>query len=133
MSELADLLSRELAPGVYLWTSPADVADVQAEVEEAGWRFVHLETEDVTDKRSFLDRAAAAFGFPDWFGRNWDAFADSLGDVCSDEGTLVLWEGAAPFEQADERSFAVAHEVLRERAESELGGRFAVLLRPAGY
>lgn len=98
-------------------------------MEQAGWRFVHLDTSDVEDKAGFLDRAAAAFGFPGWFGRNWDALADSLSDVRSDTGTVVLWDGWASFARADEQTFGVALGIVRERAESRLGGGFIVLMR----
>ena len=129
MSELARLLADELAPGVYPWESDAAEEDVRAEVEEAGWTFVHLATADVMDKAAFLDRAAAAFGFPGWFGRNWDAFRDSLGDVRAETGTLVLWDGWDEFARADEEAFAIGLELVRERAEGGDGSPFAVLLR----
>ncbi len=102
---------------------------MRREVEEAGWRFVHLDTSGVEDKPGFLDRAAAAFAFPNWFGRNWDALADSLGDVRSDTGTLVLWDGWTTFARTNEQPFGVALDIVRERAESPLGGPFVVLMR----
>lgn len=36
-------------------------------------------TKDETDE-SFFDKIARAFNFPDWFGKNWDAFHDLLDD-----------------------------------------------------
>lgn len=102
---------------------------MQREVEQAGWRFVHLDTSDVADKSGFLDRAAAAFGFAGWFGRNWDAFADSLSDVRSETGTVVLWDGWSSFARADEQAFGVALEIIRERAEIQLDDPFVVLMR----
>ena len=90
---------------------------------------VHLDTTGVGDKTGFLDEAAAAFGFPGWFGRNWDAFADSLGDVRAERGTLVLWDGSGDFAAANEEQLAVALEILRDRSESTLGGAFGVLVR----
>ena len=87
-------------------------------------------TADVRSKAALLDRAAAAFGFAGWFGRNWDAFRDSLGDVRAERGTLVLWDGWDEFARADE-------EALRDRPRascaSGAGGgdtaSLAVLLR----
>jgi RNAse (barnase) inhibitor barstar len=129
VSELEEVLAGRREPGVYEWSAAASVADVQDEVEHAGWRFVHLDTSTAADKSGFLDRASAAFGFPGYFGRNWDAFADSLSDVRSDPGTLVLWEGWSAFAGTDEQQFAVALDIMRERAESRVGGSFAVLMR----
>lgn len=129
MSELARLLAGDLAPGVYAWSSRVTAADVRREVEAAGWSFVHLDTTGVEDKAGLLDAAAVAFRFPEWFGRNWDAFADSLGDVRSEHGTLVLWDGSDDLATTNEEQLAVALEILRERCESPLGRPFAVLVR----
>jgi hypothetical protein len=129
MSELRPLLSGEHEPGVYAEPTTSPAAEVRREVEDAGWRFVHLDTAQVADKLSFLDRAAAAFAFPAWFGRNWDAFADSLADVRSARGTVVLWDGWRQFAQTDDQSFGVALDILRQRSESASGGVFVVLLR----
>ena len=129
MSELASLLADALPPGVYPCESDAGEDDVRAEVEEAGWTFVHLATAGVEDKAAFLDRAAASFGFAGWFGRNWDAFRDSLGDVRAERGTLVLWDGWDEFARVDEEAFAIALELMRERAEGGDGSPLAVLLR----
>jgi RNAse (barnase) inhibitor barstar len=38
---------------------------------------------DVADKSRLMDQLAVAFGFPDWFGRNWDALYDSLVDAAN--------------------------------------------------
>jgi hypothetical protein len=132
VSELAGLLAGRLPPGVYPWQSDAAEEDVRAEVEEAGWTFVHLDTGAVEDKAAFLDRAAAAFGFPAWFGRNWDAFRESLGDVRAERGTLVLWDGSAELARADEETFEIALELVRERAEGTDGTPLAMLLRGLG-
>ena len=50
MSGLARLLAGHTPPGVYHWTSAADVATVQHAAERAGWRFVLLDTWKVEDK-----------------------------------------------------------------------------------
>jgi hypothetical protein len=41
---------------------------------------VTLDLDGVTDKAGLMDRSARALQLPDWFGRNWDALADSLSD-----------------------------------------------------
>ncbi|MBW8704807.1 hypothetical protein MBT84_34945 [Streptomyces sp. MBT84] len=41
---------------------------------------VTLDLDTVDDKAAFMERIAGALGLPDWFGRNWDALADSLTD-----------------------------------------------------
>ncbi|KMS92867.1 MULTISPECIES: barstar family protein [Streptomyces] len=65
---------------------------------------VALDLDGVTDKAGLMDRAARALSLPDWFGRNWDALADSLSDPsvwpaeAEGRGLLVVvrgWEGYA--------------------------------------
>ncbi len=129
MTWLEDVLAGRRPPGFFYWSSHAEAKDVREQVERSGWRFVHLDTSSVRDKRGFLDEAARAFGFPEHFGRNWDALADSLSDVRSSRGTLVLWEGWRPFSETDDGEFAVAVEVLLERTQSHVGGAFVVLAR----
>ena len=129
MIELASVLAGQHGSGLYEWSSRREALDVRDEVECADWRFVHLDTSGVEDKQGLLDVAAVAFAFPEWFGRNWDALADSLADVRSATGVLVLWDGWQALADRDERSFAVAVDILRERAQSELDGTFVVLVR----
>lgn len=39
------------------------------------------ETDEADAKRALLSALAVALEFPPWFGENWDALADALGDV----------------------------------------------------
>ena len=132
MRDLAHVLARGVQPGVYKWPTTEAVAELEEAVDESGWRLVHLDTSTVGDKAGFLDRAAKAFGFPDYFGRNWDALGDSLGDIDDDPGTVIVWDGWSEFAAADKASFDVALDVLRERAGSSEAGRFVVLMQGDG-
>ncbi|MCX4760589.1 barstar family protein [Streptomyces sp. NBC_01275] len=40
-----------------------------------------LDLDGVSDKADLMDRCARDLELPDWFGRNWDALADSLTDL----------------------------------------------------
>jgi len=42
---------------------------------------VRIDLDGCADKVEFLERTAAALGFPAWFGGNWDAFFDCLADL----------------------------------------------------
>lgn len=48
--------------------------------DAAGRLVVTLDLGGVTDKAGLMDRCARDLALPDWFGRNWDALADSLAD-----------------------------------------------------
>lgn len=93
---LQTLLAGECIPGIYRWTSGPAAADVAVAAAEAGWRSFCLDGSETTGKASFLNACATAFGFPEWFGSNWDALADSLADLSwapAERGYLVLFDG----------------------------------------
>jgi hypothetical protein len=136
MSGLAKVLAGRRPPGVYHWTSSASARDVRHAVEHAHWSFVLLDTCAVEDKVQFLAVSHDSFGFPDWFGHNFDALGDALSDVRpaarDAEGVLVLWDGWGPFARADRHAFDVAVDVFASRVDFERAGPFVVLLRGPG-
>lgn len=129
MSELRALLSKGLRPGVYRWRSDLSTEQVRRGVTAAGWNFVLLDTTLVHDKASFLDVCATAFGLPRWFGRNWDALADSLSDRSTGEPELVLWEGWRELLDQDHDAVDVALQIFAEVANES--GQLRVFLREA--
>ncbi|MEU4197504.1 barstar family protein [Kribbella sp. NPDC026611] len=126
MSSLRALLSAGLRPGVYRWPSDAPVADVRQDVEAAGWGFVLLDTSEVHDKTGFLDLCATAFDLPRWFGRNWDALADSLSDRSTGEPEIVLWTGLQHLLEHDHDTVDVALQIFTE--DTTNSGQLRVLL-----
>lgn len=124
---VTELLAEGLPPGVYRWDSDAAPDVVRREAEQAGWSYTLLDTSDVQDKAGFLDVCATAFDLPRWFGRNWDALADSLGDRGTGEPELVLWEGWKNLLDADHDTVAVALQILTE--DSKESGQLRVLMR----
>ncbi|MEI7967839.1 MAG: barstar family protein [Betaproteobacteria bacterium] len=51
-------------------------------------RVVHLH--GPADKAQLLQAFARSFGFPAWFGDNWDALEEALGDLTPPSAGLVL-------------------------------------------
>jgi RNAse (barnase) inhibitor barstar len=49
---------------------------------------VEIDCGEITDWRSFHDAFRSAFGFPDWYGRNMDAWIDCM--TCLDDRTSRL-------------------------------------------
>jgi RNAse (barnase) inhibitor barstar len=130
MSDLQTLLADGLRPGVYRWHAHKSSADaVRRTVTAAGWTYVLLDTTQVSDKAGFLDVCATAFDLPRWFGRNWDALADSLGDRSTGEPEVVLWEGWRELIDHDHDTVDVALQIFGEDAKES--GQLRVLLREA--
>ncbi|HRV65689.1 MAG: barstar family protein [Actinobacteria bacterium] len=74
---------------------------------------VVLDTRGALDKQSFLTACARSLAFPDYFGHNWDALADSLGEFARERSpVLVVWTGASDLDAADR---ATALEIMSER------------------
>jgi hypothetical protein len=65
------------------------------------------------DKAAFLAAFAGTLGFPDYFGHNWDAFYDCLGDLEGDRKVLLL-RGASAFARAEPEEFGAALDTLAD-------------------
>ena len=98
MSGLAGLLAHHVEPGIYRWHGHFPVEDVRHTVEHAGWCFAEVDGWQHTTKAEFLEAVGKALHFPDYYGQNFDALADCLGDVTAgdSEGWLLLWDGWGP-------------------------------------
>ena len=119
MSDLRTLLADGLRPGVYRWQSDRTPEQVRRDVVAAGWDFVLLDTTEIHDKAGFLDLCATAFDLPRWFGRNWDALADCLGDPDwgpASPGRVILVNGWRHYAKARPDEWETAQEVLESAA-----------------
>ena len=77
---------------------------------------VRIDLAGCTDKACLLARFASALHFPDWFGHNWDALADSLRDLnwMPADGYMLLFEGAGELHHVDEDDFDTLVSILDE-------------------
>ena len=99
-----------------LAASDADV--LCAAAGERGYSCAQADLAGCADKDTFLSRIAEALEFPDWFGRNWDAFFDCLTDLSwlpSRGHVLVLLNSAEMRRDAPE-AFDTAISIMREAA-----------------
>jgi len=55
--------------------------DLRGAAHEAGFAFFEIDFSEVHSKGALLAALAEAIGAPEWFGNNWDALADALGDL----------------------------------------------------
>ena len=110
--------------------------EVESDAEELGWRFVLLDGSDVEDREAFLEACDEAFALPEWFGMNWDALEECLGDLDleSAEGVVVAWTSWGTFAESAPEDFAVALDVLASAARGWAGDGVpgGVLLLGAG-
>ena len=71
------------------------------------------------DKNAFLNAVSGALVFPDYFGRNWDAFYDCLVELehGKGEGLLLVLRDASGFARAEPDEFAAAVDALQDAAD----------------
>jgi hypothetical protein len=107
---------------IALWRDAPD-ADAAAELAALlGWASVWIDVPEGGGRVEFFDTCAAAFGFPDYFGHNWDAFEeclesqefDEVEDLDDADGLLILWSGWADMAESEPEQFAVAIDVFRD-------------------
>jgi hypothetical protein len=107
---------------ITLWR---EAPDADAAVELAAlldWASVVIEVAPGAGRAAFFDACAQAFGFPDYFGHNWDAFEecliaqefDEVEDLDDADGLLILWSGWGDMAEAEPEQFAVAIDVFRD-------------------
>ena len=88
----------------------------------AGRHVVTLDLGRVADKPGLMERCAQALALPDWFGRNWDALADSLGDStvwpapAVEKGLLLVVTGWEPYARTRPEEWQIARDVFAQAA-----------------
>jgi hypothetical protein len=123
------------AAGVHELPPSARPEDVERAAAAAGRRFARADVSGAADKQAFLAALAAALRFPEWFGMNWDALADSLGELWHDEpaGGVLLVDGIDALEAAAPDDLAAAVDVFRDvAADRAARGPRVILLRRGG-
>ncbi|RPE80189.1 barstar family protein [Vulcaniibacterium tengchongense] len=115
--DLRMLLADARHSGVYF----VDARDTEAMAQAAGglgYAVLRIDLAGCADKAALLRRFAAAGGFPDWFGHNWDALADALADLSwkPAAGYLLLVEHAGDWRAAHGEDFDTLLEILGEAA-----------------
>lgn len=125
---LSEVLSGAATAGVYRVPAGTALATIERVAARSGWRVAPVAQPEAADKRSTLSVFKDALGFPEWFGGNLDAFADSLGDVASEPGTLVVWRGAERLAASDPDAYRAMLTILRERSSARGAARLVTLL-----
>ena len=94
MSKLLQRLSDAAKSGVYR-ASRTD--EILAATHGSGLHVARIDLAGAAAKEALLARIAGALQFPQWFGGNWDALEDCLGDLAwlPAAGYVLLFEGAA--------------------------------------
>ncbi len=119
LERYANLLRDTARGGVY-HAPQAARAELLAAAKTSDLSLHSVDLSTVRDKDALLERLAAALEFPDWFGHNWDALADCLGDLSwlRADGHLILLERCDGFRAAHDEDFTTALQVFAAAAEA---------------
>jgi hypothetical protein len=95
-----------------------DAQDLAEAARGLDFAVARIELDGCGDKSAALSAIARGLRFPAWFGANFDALADSLGDMSwlPADGYLLLLEHADAWREADDDNFAMLLDVLNEAA-----------------
>lgn len=129
MGKLTQRLSDASRSGVYRSAGGEEIEDA---VRGTRLDLARVGLDGLEDKEALLARIGEALGFPDWFGGNWDALEDCLGDLSwrPGEGHVLLFAGGGALAADD---LGVLLDVLKSSAAfwAERGRPFfAVFLDP---
>ena len=95
-------------------------------------RLFRIDCRLVRGKAGFLAAAARSMQFPEWFGNNWDAFADCATDLswAPASGYVIVLGDVEQFARHSPNGFETALDILEEAAFywSGLGLAFHILI-----
>jgi RNAse (barnase) inhibitor barstar len=116
---LSDLLKDPKGSGVYLLEKYSSLDDLKKLTVEQGFDFFHLEGRHIQRKDQFLKQAALVLRFPEYFGNNWDAFADCLTDMSWHEtgGFVILYDQFDSLAEHSPREFKMVLDIFKESTE----------------
>jgi RNAse (barnase) inhibitor barstar len=126
-----DILNRlandDLSSGLYHVPATALGADVVDHLDKQAVRVVTVDLSEVGDKRELLAALAKALEFPEWFGGNLDALADSLSEVA--RPIVLELRGARGIATEHRKAWHAVCDVLAETApQYDDEGRFVVIV-----
>ena len=116
MDKLRALLKGERSPGLYRVTTEVNIKELSAVCQEDGFQLFYINGKKVTSKVKFLQAAAEAMNFPEYFGDNWDAFSDCINDLSwlSAAGYILLYSQPDNFAKNDPEEWLIALDVFQE-------------------
>lgn len=133
MDKLLAILNGELSSGIYRVTSAININELSFLCKEYGFQLFYIDGKDVKTKADFFQVSAKTMNFPDYFGENWDAFADFINDLSwlSGNGYILLYNQPEYFANSDPSEWSIALDIFQEAVESwkETDTPMYVLLR----
>ena len=134
MKKIIERLKDANQSGVFQLTKEPEVFEQAA--DSAGLKIWKINLRRIRGKAGLLSHVARILEFPDWFGKNWDALHDCLGDLSrtDERGYVILLENSNEFAARYPQTFNTATRVFESAAEQprSAGKPFWVLIHGPG-
>lgn len=75
-------------------------------------KVIELDLNGCADLDDLHERIRKAFGFPTWYGKNWDAFWDLLWSECEADKVIIKGEQTMP--SAFSEHLKIMHKTLED-------------------
>jgi RNAse (barnase) inhibitor barstar len=109
----------KVKPGIYFFEFHQALNKIRQLSEEHNFGFYYLDGKSIMDKQSFLRKSAITFGFPNYYGENWDAFEECIRDFGwhpTVNGYIILYDHFDIFASHCPREFKIALEIFESAA-----------------
>lgn len=128
MDKITAALAGDRPPGLYRVPPPIDCEALATFCQNHNLHLICLDGEKITTKTEFLQAAAQALQFPDYFGYNWDAFEDCLTDFdqLSDKGHILLYTQPENFATANPKDWNTLLAIFRTAVQDWLQGNLSL-------
>ncbi len=106
MSKLVTMLPIDVKPSIR--------EEIEKIAAESGVQVFYLDGKQINSKEKFLNKAAEAMQFPQYFGANWDAFDECINDLtwCPANKYIIFYDNASIFAQSDPIQYQIALDIL---------------------
>ncbi len=92
---------------------------LRTKLRELGFELTELDgTAMEAGRDAFFADLQLAFGFPDYFGRNWNAFNDSIGDLQPPARLAIIWRASDEAARANPALLGEACAEFKRMAEA---------------
>lgn len=132
--QLSTLLgTQSCPPAVYRFINRQRSTPILETITDLGFHAGYIKGVGVNDKATFLAAAGQAFAFPDYYGKNWDAFEEMINDLewLNAKGYVLLYDHVHPFASQHPEAWQTALAILESAVANwqREGIPFYVLLR----
>jgi RNAse (barnase) inhibitor barstar len=107
---------------------PTDRESALEDIRQLGFEVKLLDGTKIESAAEFHEQAAATFGFPDYYGRNWDAFNDCFSNLGIAARTAIVWIEAQRLAASDLKTFSEAICMLNDQQQAHSAAGMPIAL-----